>query len=156
MSAKQAINDKLLGSVATYLRCGGVVNNQIKKGLLLSLRVKKNKSVTFFWQNYKQESDCFVHFLSLSAVFWPGAQSARDNQVLACNFEKYSTYKMAMLLSNKTLSIECFTETFLNCVFMFYCCSVSIVYSSLVVFYIINFVFFFTLRCNMKFGKKRT
>jgi len=29
-SAKQAINDKLQGSVATYLRCGGVVNNQIK------------------------------------------------------------------------------------------------------------------------------
>jgi len=41
MSAKQAINDKLqLGSVATYLRCGGVVNNQIKKCLLLSLCVK--------------------------------------------------------------------------------------------------------------------
>ena len=37
MSAKEAINDKLQGSVATYLRCGGVVNNQIKKGLLLSL-----------------------------------------------------------------------------------------------------------------------
>jgi len=42
MSAKQAINDKLQGSAATYLRCGGVVNNQIKKGLLLSVRVKKN------------------------------------------------------------------------------------------------------------------
>ena len=40
ISANQAINDKLQGSVATYLRCGGVVNNQIKKGLLL--RVKKN------------------------------------------------------------------------------------------------------------------
>ena len=41
MSAKQAINDKIQGSVATYLRCGGVVNNnQIKKGLLLSLRVR--------------------------------------------------------------------------------------------------------------------
>ena len=40
MSAKQAINDKLQGSVATYLSCGGVVNNQIKKGLLLSLWVK--------------------------------------------------------------------------------------------------------------------
>jgi len=26
---KQAINDKLQGSVATYLRCGGVVNKQI-------------------------------------------------------------------------------------------------------------------------------
>ena len=27
MSAKQAINDKLQGSIATYLRCGGVVKN---------------------------------------------------------------------------------------------------------------------------------
>jgi len=37
MSAKQAINNILQGRVATHLRCGGVVNNQIKKGLLLSL-----------------------------------------------------------------------------------------------------------------------
>jgi len=29
MSAKQAINDKLRSSVAAYLRCGWVVNNQI-------------------------------------------------------------------------------------------------------------------------------
>ena len=36
MSAKQALNDKLRGSVAEYLRCCGVVN-QVKKGLLLSL-----------------------------------------------------------------------------------------------------------------------
>ena len=36
MSAKHAINDKLQGSVATYLMRGGVVNNQIKKGLLLT------------------------------------------------------------------------------------------------------------------------
>ena len=44
MSTKQTINDKLQGSVATYLRCDGVVNNQIKKGgLLLSLIVKKIK-----------------------------------------------------------------------------------------------------------------
>jgi len=40
MSAEQAIHDKLQGSVAVYLRCGGVVNNQIKKGLLLSRCVK--------------------------------------------------------------------------------------------------------------------
>jgi len=44
MSAKQAINDKLQGSVAIYLRSGEVVNNQNKKGLLLSLRVKKIKN----------------------------------------------------------------------------------------------------------------
>jgi len=37
LSAKQANNDKLQGSVAAYLRCSGVVNNQIKKGVLLSL-----------------------------------------------------------------------------------------------------------------------
>ena len=42
MSAKQAINGKLglQGSVAAYLSYGEDVNNQIKKGLLLSLRVK--------------------------------------------------------------------------------------------------------------------
>jgi len=37
----ETINDKLQGSVATYLRYGGVVNNHIKNGLLLSLPVKK-------------------------------------------------------------------------------------------------------------------
>ena len=31
--------------VAAYLRCGGVVNKKIKKGLLLSLRVDFFKSV---------------------------------------------------------------------------------------------------------------
>jgi len=30
VSAKQVINYKLQGSVATYLRCSGVVNNQIR------------------------------------------------------------------------------------------------------------------------------
>jgi len=43
MSAKQAINDKLQGGVEdTCLRCGGVVNKQIKRSLLLGLKVKKN------------------------------------------------------------------------------------------------------------------
>jgi len=32
--AKQACNDKLQGRVATYLRCGGVVNNQVKTGFI--------------------------------------------------------------------------------------------------------------------------
>jgi len=39
ISAKQAINNKLQASVATYLTCGGVINNQIKKCLLASVRV---------------------------------------------------------------------------------------------------------------------
>jgi len=45
MSAKQAINDKLQGSVATYFRCGWVVNNRIKKALLLSVWVKKSVKI---------------------------------------------------------------------------------------------------------------
>jgi len=52
MSAKQAINDKLQGSVAIHLRCGGVVNNQ-KKGLLLSVTAKKILKLVNIWQSYK-------------------------------------------------------------------------------------------------------
>jgi len=55
MSAKQAINDKLQDSVAAYLRRGGVVNNQIKKGLLLSLKIKKLKSVNI-WQKLQAKT----------------------------------------------------------------------------------------------------
>jgi len=62
MPAKQAIDDKLQGNVATYLRCGGVVNNQLKKGLLLRLSVIFFKSVNI-WQSYKHERDCLMHFL---------------------------------------------------------------------------------------------
>ena len=45
------INDKSSDSVATYLRCFEVVNNQIKKGLLLSQWVNFFKSVNI-WQSY--------------------------------------------------------------------------------------------------------
>ena len=31
MSAKEALNEKLRGSVAAYLRCGGVVDNELRK-----------------------------------------------------------------------------------------------------------------------------
>ena len=61
MSAKQAINYKLQGSVATHLRCGGIVNKQIKNGLFLSLRVKKVFKSVNIWLSYKQERDCLVH-----------------------------------------------------------------------------------------------
>ena len=63
MSAKQAINDKLRSSVAAYLSCGGVVNNQIKKRLSLSLWVKNLLKSMNIWQSYKQERGYLVHFL---------------------------------------------------------------------------------------------
>jgi len=86
MSAKQALNDKLQGSVAAYLTCGGVINNEIKKGLLLNVWVKKKLNWVNIWQSYKQERECLVHFLRLLAMCWPGAQNAWDNHTLACNF----------------------------------------------------------------------
>jgi len=52
---KQAISDKLQGSVATYLRFGRVVNIRIKEGLLLRLSVKKMKSVNI-WQKVTSKS----------------------------------------------------------------------------------------------------
>ena len=42
-------NDRLQGSVAIYLRRGGVVNNQIKKDLLLSVRVNFFLKSTNIW-----------------------------------------------------------------------------------------------------------
>jgi len=56
------------GNVATYLRCRGVVHNQIKKGLLLSLSVKFFFNSVSIWQSYKQERGCLMHFLHLLAV----------------------------------------------------------------------------------------
>ena len=59
----------------TIILSSGVVNNQIKKGLLLSLRVKFFLNLVNIWQSYKQKRDCLMHFLRVLAVCWPGAQS---------------------------------------------------------------------------------
>jgi len=90
MSAKQAINEKLQGSVATYLWCGWVVNNQIKKGLLLSVRVKKIFKSVNIWQSYKQERGCLTNFARLANTLLKEEEGARDNHGLACNFAKCS------------------------------------------------------------------
>jgi len=78
MSVKQAINDKLQGSVAaTSVKCGGVVNSQIKNGLLLSVWVNFFKSVNI-WQSYKQERCCLMHFAHLANILLTDEESARD------------------------------------------------------------------------------
>ena len=60
------MDDKLQGSVATYLRCGGVANNQIKLVLLLSLSVVTFQKSVNIWQSYKQERGCLVQFVHLA------------------------------------------------------------------------------------------
>ena len=54
--------DNLQGSVATYLRCGGIVNDHIKRGLLLSPPVNKQVKSANIRQSYKQEGGWLVHF----------------------------------------------------------------------------------------------
>jgi len=84
-------NDKLQGNVATYLRRGGVVNNQITKNLLLSMPVKQFLKSLNIWQSYKQEDGCLVHFLRLLQQCTGQAHKVHKTQdVLACNFPKYS------------------------------------------------------------------
>jgi len=64
MFARQAINDKLQGSVATYLRYGRFINNQIKK--VAEFVSEKNLKSMNIWQSYRQERYFFVHFLLLA------------------------------------------------------------------------------------------
>ena len=80
---KQAISDKLQGNVATYLRCGGIVNNQIKNGLLMSVRLKKFLKSVNIWQSYKLER-------RLANTLLKDEVSARDSHVFARNFARYS------------------------------------------------------------------
>ena len=45
-----AINDKIQGSAATYLRCGESVNNDVNKRLLLRLPVNNKLKSVHIWQ----------------------------------------------------------------------------------------------------------
>ena len=73
LSAKQTINDKLQGSVATYLRYGGVVNKQIKKGLLLSLWVPNIHRFLFFFKGTSKGRPQHVHgyTIILTKIYCP-------------------------------------------------------------------------------------
>ena len=82
MSAKQAINDKLQGSVDIYLKRGGAVNNQIKKGLLLSLWVKNIFKKVNICESYKQERDSLIHFVRLANTLLKDGETARNNTIL--------------------------------------------------------------------------
>ena len=66
-SPKQAINNKLQGTVATYLRRGEVFNKQIKKGLLLSLWMKNFFNRWIFTTKNEIVSCTFLVFSSVLA-----------------------------------------------------------------------------------------
>ena len=55
---------------------GGFVNYQIKKGLLLSVRVKKKLKSMNIWQSYKQKRDCLMHFACRANALLKDEESA--------------------------------------------------------------------------------
>ena len=61
-------NDKLQDTVSTYLWGGGVVNRQIKKGLLLRMSVENFIKFVHIWQSYKQERGCLVYVMRLATT----------------------------------------------------------------------------------------
>jgi len=98
--------------VATYLRCSEVFYNQIKKGLLLTLTVKKCLKSVNIWQSYKQERGCLVHFVRLAITLLKDEESARDSHVLACNFANVHRFQNIFFtdrLSNKPFLISLLT-----------------------------------------------
>jgi len=88
MLTKQALNDKLQCTVALFLKCGGVVNNQIKKGLLLGVRVKKIKINEYL---AKLQTRAWLSH----ALCAPGQDTVKRRRnctrhhVLSCYFAKY-------------------------------------------------------------------
>jgi len=56
------------------------------------------------WQSYKQERGCLLHFARLANTLLKDEESARDNNVFACNFAKIFTdfnFFFSLRLSNK-------------------------------------------------------
>ena len=77
--------------MAAYLRCGGVVNYQIKKGLFLSLSVEMFfKSLNRLFGNVTSKSVAVSRiFFRPTNALQKDEESARDNHVPACNFVYY-------------------------------------------------------------------
>jgi len=75
----------------------GVVDNQINKGLLLSLPVFF-KSVNI-WQSYEQEGGCLVHFMCLATTLLQTKKMHDRPTIHICarNYAKYSR----ILINNK-------------------------------------------------------
>jgi len=85
------INHKLQGTYTSYIfKMWWIVNNQIKENFIAESASEFFLNQWIFGTATGRKMDCVVHFLRLLAMWWPGAQSARDNHLADCNFAKYS------------------------------------------------------------------
>jgi len=72
--------------VAAYLTCVGLLITKLRN--VYCWVCGWNFFLNRWIVGYKQERDCFVHFLRLLVVCWLGALSAWDNVSPVCNFAK--------------------------------------------------------------------
>jgi len=63
------------------------------------------KSVNI-WQSYKQERECFTHFVRLANTLLKDAESARNNHVLAGNFAKYLPILKMFSLTDSAINLS--------------------------------------------------
>ena len=75
--------------ITTLTTGGGVVNNQIKKGLLLSLSEKKNKIGEYLTKLQARRRLSRALCARLLTTLLKDEESARDNHVLVCYFAKH-------------------------------------------------------------------
>jgi len=64
--------------------------------------------VIFFniWQSYKQERGCLMPFARLANTLLIGEESARDNNVRACNFAEESPILNIFSLSDSAINLS--------------------------------------------------
>ena len=66
MSAKRAINDKLQGSIAAYLRCGRLLITKLRK--VFAECVSEFFLIGEYMASHKQERGCLMHFAHLATT----------------------------------------------------------------------------------------
>jgi len=86
--------------VVTYIWCGGDVNSQIKKGLLLSLSVKIFKSLSI-WQSYQKKRGFLVHHTAKRQ-----RKFTRQPCFFSCNFAKYSAIYQKNSLTDSAINLS--------------------------------------------------
>jgi len=68
--------------------------------------VKKFLKSVNMWQSYKQELGCLMHFARLTNTVLKDEESARDNDILACNFAKYSPILIFFSLADSAINLS--------------------------------------------------
>ena len=117
MSVKQAINDKLQGSVATHLRCGGWLIKNLRKVYCWVWEWKKVLKSVNIWQSYKPRTWLFRALLpSFISVL---AKSTSEILTLVIMFFKIFFFNSSHRAARNASFTGDFSGTFTGAGFVF-------------------------------------